>query len=424
MLQDANSLNLKAQENYATKAVWAASEAPIKRKLKKVIRASGIIQAYNTQTQWNGFVGDEPRSGTLANIYVYTALMKPGDVVMGLELSHGGHISHGYKTPTRPISETAYRFNPVHYHVDLDTGLIDYNGLESLAKQHRPRIITVGGSAYSRLIDYQRVRDIADQVNALLHCDMSHFCGLVAAGAIPSPFPFCDLVTTTTSKTFRGPDAAIIFYKTWMAEEINRTIFPRFQAGNDQPHIIALAVALLQAQTEESKQQQRLVIECAQTLHQRLASYGYQFMAGGTDTHLMLIDLRNGQVEARQVERVMELANMYCNQNYVAGDKGKCSGIRLGANPMVFRGMRNPEFVQIGDLVHQAIEITKRLSSDAIARAKERNLDAPTSFKVFTDYVADGNADEPLVTLRNKVRTMARKFPPPWTAIERYSSFQ
>lgn len=309
--------------------------------------------------------------------------------------------------------------------MDLNTGLIDYNEMENLAMEHKPKIITVGGSAYSRLIDYPRARKIANSVNALLHCDMSHFCGLVAAEAIPSPFPFCDLVTTTTSKTFRGPDSAIIFYRSEMAEDINRTIFPRFQAGNDQPHIIALAVALLQAQSEESREEQRQVIECAQALHQRLVSHGYHFMAGGTDTHLMLIDLRGTSADAKRVERVMELAHMYCNQNYVAGDKpGKCSGIRLGANPMVFRGMRIPEFLHIADLVHQAIEITKRLSSEAAEKGKERDLNAPTGFKVFSEYIGEGNGDEALVALRKEVMVMAKKFPPPWTATERYSGFK
>ena len=357
----------------------------------------------------------EVLSGSLANVFSYIALMEPGDTVMGLELSHGGHISHGYQTPTKKISETAIRFQSVPYHVDVETGLVDYEGLETLAERCKPRIITVGGSAYSRLIDFERVRRIADRTASLVHCDMAHFCGLVAAAVIPSPFPYCDLVTTTTNKTFRGPNSAMIFFRKWMEERINRTVFPRFQAGTHSGYIIALAVGLLQAQSTESKSQQRKVVQAAQVLAGRLIEHGYQLLGGGTDTHLLVLDLRRSAIEGNRVEKILELVHVYCNRNTIPSDKaGGCSGIRLGTAAMVARGMDVQQFVQAGDLIHQGIEITKQLSKSAIERAETLNEKNPRGFRVFLEYVGNGNNHEAITKLRDVVKSVAQAYPPPW----------
>lgn len=341
--------------------------------------------------------------------------MSPGDVVMGLQLSHGGHISHGYQTPSKKISETAIRFTSISYHVDVDTGLIDYEGMDQLAQQHRARIITVGGSAYSRLIDYERVRRIADKSGSLVHCDMSHFCGLVAAKVIPSPFPYCDLVTTTATKTFRGPLAAMIFSRQWMKDIIDQTVFPRFQAGADSSSIIALAVALLQARTPESIEQQRQIIEGAGVLAKGLLSRGYRLSGGGTDAHLILLDLRPTGVSGSRVERVLELMHIYCNRNSIPNDRvGISSGIRFGTAPMITRGMQVERFVQVADLIHQGIQLSKSLSKEANLHAVERGVSEPGSLRNFLDYIGDGSAHTSILSLREHVVSIAKRYPPPW----------
>lgn len=345
--------------------------------------------------------------------------MQPGDVLLSLELSHGGHLSHGFQTPTRKVSEVAIRFKCIPYHVDVNSGLIDYEEMEELASRHKPRIITVGGSAYSRLVDFRRVRDIADGIGALMHCDMAHFCGLVAAEVIPSPFPFCDLVTTTTSKTFRGPDAAIIFCKKWMKDTINQTVFPRFQAGTDHANIVALAVALLQAQTPESRAQQRAIVEGAQILAESLLDRGYRLAGGGTDTHLVLLDLRPVLLPANRAEKILELVNIYCNRNMLADDRpGASSGIRFGTAPMVSRGMAGPVFATVASFVHRAIGIAKQLSDAAIQAASLRRAEKPNSFMEFISYVGDGTDYPAILELRQEVCMLARSFPPPTSICE------
>lgn len=186
-------------------------------------------------------------SGSLANLYVYTALMEPGDCLLYMDLSHGGHLFYGHQTTRKKVSETAHKFQAIPYQVDLKTGILDYDRLKLLALQHKLKVLTVGGSSYSRLIDYGTMRKIADEVGAFLHCDMAYFCGLVAGGAMESPFPFCDVVTTTTYKSFCGPKGALIFCKSWMKEKVDSTVFPRYQAARDYSVVLAISVALLEA---------------------------------------------------------------------------------------------------------------------------------------------------------------------------------
>ncbi|ROV95351.1 hypothetical protein VSDG_06032 [Cytospora chrysosperma] len=215
-----------------------------------------------------------------------------------MELSHGGHLSHGHQTSTRKVSETAYKFNAVPYQVDLETGIIDYDGLRSLAQQHKPKIITMGGSSYSGLIDYERMRYIANEVGAFLHCDMAHFCGLVAGRAM------------------------------------------KYQAARDYSVILAIAVALREAQSHNYQEQQRRVVEGSRILADSLKGHGYTIVGGGTDTHMVLIDLKDRNIHAAEAEKVLELVHIICNQNSIPGDKGGiCSGLRLGTPPMVLRGL-------------------------------------------------------------------------------------
>lgn len=252
-------------------------------------------------------------SGSPANLYAYSALLNTHDRIMGLDLPHGGHLSHGYQTPTKKISAISKYFETLPYRLDEKTGLIDYDGLHKLALLYRPRIIIAGTSAYSRLIDYERMRAIADEAGAYLFSDMAHISGLVAGGVIPSPFPHSDVVVTTTHKSLRGPRGAMIFFRKGVRRTdkkgnkemydlegpINASVFPGHQGGPHNHTITALAVALHQAQAPEFKDYQRTVLENAKALAERLGNsgitggLGYEIVSGGTENHLVLLNLRS-----------------------------------------------------------------------------------------------------------------------------------
>ena len=279
---------------------------------------------------------------------------------MGLDLPHGGHLSHGYQTPTKKISAISKYFETLPYRLDESTGLIDYVKLEELAMLYRSRIIIAGTSAYSRLIDYARMREIADKVGAYLLSDMAHISGLVAGQVIPSPFPYSDVVTTTTHKSLRGPRGAMIFFRKGVRRTdkkgnqemydlegpINASVFPGHQGGPHNHTITALAVALKQAQTQDFKDYQRMVLMNAKALAARLRNakdkggLGYNVVSGGTDNHLILIDLKDRGIDGARVERVLELVGVASNKNTVPGDVSamKPGGLRMGTPAMTTRG--------------------------------------------------------------------------------------
>lgn len=295
-------------------------------------------------------VNVQPLSGSPANLYAYSAVLNTHDRIMGLDLPHGGHLSHGYQTPTKKISMISKYFETFPYRLDEKTGLIDYDKLNDLAQLYRPKLIIAGTSAYSRLIDYERMREIAKSVNAYLLSDMAHISGLVAGDVVPSPFGYSDIVTTTTHKSLRGPRGAMIFFRkgvrsTTKAGEkvmydlenpINASVFPGHQGGPHNHTISALAVALGQAQTPAFKQYQKLVLENAKSLAKRLGDptesggLGYNIVSGGTDNHLVLVDLKSKGVDGARVERVLELCGLAANKNTVPGDKSalKPGGLR------------------------------------------------------------------------------------------------
>jgi glycine hydroxymethyltransferase len=323
-----------------------------------------------------------------------------------MEVSHGGHLSHGHRIGDKNISETAHRFNSVPYHVDLATNLIDYDEVEKLAHQHRPRILVVGGSSYCRHIDFARLRNIADQVGALVHYDMSHFCGLVASGVFPSPFPYCDVVTTTSYKTLRGPQGALIIFRRWMEDAINTTVFPRFQCGPNYRSVAAMVVALKQARTEEYRREQQLYLDTAATLSRELLSKGHHLLTGGTDSHMMLVDLRKDGISGFEVESVLRQVNIIANQNPLPGNKGlRFSGLRLATTPMVIRGLQHSQgFVHVAELVHRGIELTKALSKEF------KNSEAQQSRRTFLHFLGGSVQCK---ELRDDVTALARQYPLP-----------
>ena len=301
------------------------------------------------------FVNVQPHSGAQANGAVMLALVKPGETVMGLSLAAGGHLTHG-----APPAMSGKWFNAVQYGVDPVTHLIDFDEVARLAKEHKPRLIIAGGSAYPRTLDFQKFREIADSVGALLMVDMAHFAGLVAGGAHPNPLPIADIVTTTTHKTLRGPRGGMILTNNEdIAKKINSAVFPGLQGGPLMHVIAAKAVAFGEALQPEFKVYARKVIENAQVLAARLKERGCDVVAGGTDTHLALIDLRPKGLTGKDADEALERANITCNKNGVPFDPlppTKTSGIRVGSPAGTTRGFGAEEFKEIGDLIADVLD--------------------------------------------------------------------
>lgn len=379
----------------------------------------------------------EALSGSPANLYAYSALLKPHDRMMGLDLPHGGHLSHGYQTPTKKISAISKYFETLPYRLDPDTGLIDYDKLEDLAMLYRPKLIVAGTSAYSRLIDYKRMRAIADKANAYLLSDMAHVSGLVAAGVIPSPFPYADVVTTTTHKSLRGPRGAMIFFRRGvrrrdpktneeqmydLEEPINASVFPGHQGGPHNHTISALAVALRQAQTPEFKDYQKTILLNAKALADRLArpkdqgGLGYTIVSGGTDNHLVLVDLKDRGLDGARVERVLELVGVASNKNTVPGDKSamKPGGLRIGTPAMTTRGFQPEDFVRVAEIVDRAVTITQKIDKAAKEDAEAKGRKAPSSVKAFMEYLGNGETVTEIVELKREVQEWVGTFGLPW----------
>ncbi len=313
----------------------------------------------------------QPHSGSQANAAAYLALLQPGDTVLAMSLAHGGHLTHGHKIN---FSGILYRF--VHYGVDPDTECIDYDQVRDLAVKHKPKLILAGASAYSRIIDFARLRAIADQVGAYLMVDMAHIAGLVATGLHPSPVPYAHVVTTTTHKTLRGPRGGMILCTKKLAKKIDRAVFPGIQGGPLMHVIAAKAVALREAMRPEFVQYTRYVIENAQTLAQTLQDEGLRIVSGGTDNHLLLIDLRPVGLTGKTAEAVLEDAGMTVNKNLIPFDPKSpmvTSGIRVGTPAVTTRGMRAPQML-------------------FIARLMSRMLHHPSDQDVLSEVKADASA--------------------------------
>lgn len=355
---------------------------------------------------------------------------------MGLDLPHGGHLSHGYQTPTKKISAISKYFETLPYRLDESTGLIDYDKMHDLASIYRPKIIIAGTSAYSRLIDYARMRQIADSVGSYLLADMAHISGLVAGKVIPSPFEYADVVTTTTHKSLRGPRGAMVFFRRGVRrtnakgkEEmydlegpINSSVFPGHQGGPHNHTITALAVALHQAQQPSFRDYQEAVLANARALASRLGEpkekggLGYKIVSGGTDNHLVLVDLKPAGIDGARVERILELAGVASNKNTVPGDLSamKPGGLRIGTPAMTTRGFQPADFERVGDVVHRAIGIAKRVDKQAREAKEKEGRKNPGSIAAFKEYVGEGDNITELMELRKEVFGWVATFGLPW----------
>ncbi len=361
-----NNLELIASENFCSEAVLAALGSVLTNKY-----AEGYPgKRYYGGCKWVDVVENlardraralfgcdhanvQPHSGTSANIAAYLTLAKPGDTILGLNLSHGGHLSHGH-----PINFSGRYFKVVQYVVDPKTEMFDYDAIRRLTLEHRPRVIVSGASAYPRTIDFGKFQEIADEVGAAQLADIAHIAGLVVAGLHPSPVPVADIVTTTTHKTLRGPRGAIVMCKAKYAEELDRTVFPGTQGGPLEHCIAAKAVAFKEAMSEEFKAYQRQTVANSRALAAALAERGFRIVSGGTDNHLMMVDLRPKQITGRDAERVLGRVRITVNRNTIPYDPEKpfvASGIRLGTPALTTRGMKEPEMRRIAELIDQAI---------------------------------------------------------------------
>jgi glycine hydroxymethyltransferase len=315
------------------------------------------------------FANVQPHSGASANAEVFMALMQPGDTFMGLNLAAGGHLTHG-----SPVNLSGRWFNPVPYGVRRDDHLIDMDEVERLAVRHKPKVIITGGSAYPRIIDFRRFREIADSVGAYLVVDMAHFAGLVAGGVHPSPLPYAHVVTTTTHKTLRGPrGGTILSNDEELAKKLNSAVFPGMQGGPLMHVIAAKAVAFGEALRPSFRIYAKNVIENAKALAETLKSSGLDIVSGGTDTHLMLVDLRKKGLTGKVAEAALERARITCNKNGIPFDPQKptvTSGIRLGTPAGTTRGFGIGEFRQIGEMIAEVLEALSRNKADAAPAAE------------------------------------------------------
>ena len=301
------------------------------------------------------FANVQPHSGSQANQAVFMSIMKPGDTFLAMDLASGGHLTHGAKP-----NQSGKWFNAVHYGVKEDSHLIDYAEVEELAKEHKPKIIIAGGSAVPRQIDFGAFKKIADAVGAILHVDMAHFAGLVAAGEHPNPLEFADVATTTTHKTLRGPRGGMILTNNpELAKKFDSAIFPGLQGGPLMHVIAAKAIAFQEALQPDFKTYQKSVIANAKALSERLKNGGLNIITGGTDTHVLLVDLRPMQVTGSEAEKALGRANITCNKNSIPNDPQKpmiTSGIRLGSPAATTRGFGTEEFQKVGQLILQVLE--------------------------------------------------------------------
>jgi len=432
------SIILIASENVTSRAVFDALGSPMSNKysegypgaryyggnqhideIELLCQKRALAAFHLDADRWG--VNVQCLSGSPANLQVYQALMPPHGRLMGLDLPHGGHLSHGYQTPQRKISAVSTYFETLPYRVDLETGIIDYDALEKNAQLYRPKILVAGTSAYCRLIDYARMRKIADSVGAYLVVDMAHISGLIAAGVIPSPFDHADVVTTTTHKSLRGPRGAMIFFRKGvrstdaktgketlydLENPINFSVFPGHQGGPHNHTITALAVALKQAATPEFRDYQAQVVANAKAVETKLKELGHKLVADGTDSHMVLIDLRPHALDGARVEAVLEQINIACNKNSIPGDKSALTpcGIRVGTPAMTSRGFGEADFARVAGYIDQSIAICKEVQAGLPKAANK--------LKDFKAKVAGGEVEK-INALRDEIAKWSSGFPLP-----------
>jgi len=317
-------------------------------------------------------VNVQPHSGSSANFAAYFSVLQVGDTIMGLNLAHGGHLTHGH-----PLNFSGKFFKVVGFNVLKDTELVDYDEAEQLAIQHRPKLICVGASAYSRVFDWQRFRAICDKVGALLMADIAHYAGLIAAGLYPSPIPYADFVTTTTHKTLRGPRAGMIMCKAQYAQALDKLVFPGAQGGPLMHVIAAKAVAFGEALKPSFKKYQQQILTNAQALARELTSHGFRIVTGGTDCHMFLVDLRPKGITGKTAEEALDLAGITVNKNAIPFDPEKpfiASGIRIGTPAITSRGLTEKDMVKVAAWINRAITNHQNTKELTKIRAEVKTL--------------------------------------------------
>ncbi len=338
-------LSNKYAEGYPSKRFYEGCEYVDEAESLAIERAKDLFKAEHCNVQ--------PLSGTIANLAVYLTMLKPGDTILGMNLSHGGHLSHG-----APASFTGRIFQSYHYGVSRETHLIDYDEVRTMARSVKPRMIVVGASSYSRIIDFGKFREIADEVGALLMSDIAHIAGLVAAGVHPSPVPYVDFVTSTTHKTLRGPRGAFILCRKEYASKIDSTVFPGLQGGPFMNIIAAKAVCFKEAQTEQFREYGKQIVRNAKALCQALKEKGYDIVTGSTDNHMFLVDLTNKGITGRDAAHALDRAGITLNKNVIPFDTQSpyvTSGIRIGTPIVTTRGMREREMAQIAEWIDRVL---------------------------------------------------------------------
>jgi glycine hydroxymethyltransferase len=323
----------------------------------------------------------QPHSGSSANMAAYAAIIQPGDVVMGLDLAHGGHLTHGHK-----LSFSGKTYKIVSYGVSKDTETIDYDEVQKTAEREKPKMIIGGGSAYPRIIDFKRMREIADSVGALYLVDMAHFAGLVAGGAHPSPVPHAHVVTTTTHKTLRGPRSGMILCKAELGAAVDKSVFPGCQGGPLVHVMAAKAVCFHEAMQPEFKAYAKQVVTNAKVLAESLQGEGFRIISGGTDTHLMLVDVFSQGMLGSEAEKALGDAGITVNKNAIPFDTNppmKPSGIRLGSPALTTRGMKEPEMRQIGKWISTALH--NRMNPDMLKRIRQQVFEMSEMFPLYRE---------------------------------------
>jgi glycine hydroxymethyltransferase len=338
-------LTNKYSEGYAHKRYYQGQRYIDEIETLAIERAKALFGAEHVNVQ--------PYSGSPANLAIYFALLQPGDTLMGLALPHGGHLTHGWN-----VSITGSFWRPVHYTVDRETQRIDYDAIRDLARKERPKIIVTGATAYPRLFHFKVFGQIAKEVGAYLLADISHISGLIVAGAHPDPMPYADVVMTTTHKTLRGPRGAMIMCRKELAEKIDKAVFPGLQGGPHNHTTAAIAVALKEAATPEFKEYGHQIVRNAKALAAELTARGFNLVSGGTDNHLILIDLTNKKIIGKKAAQALDRAGIICNSNTVPYDPRKPfspSGVRMGTPAVTSRGMGEPEMRQIGAWIDEVV---------------------------------------------------------------------
>lgn len=381
MMATGSCLTNKYSEGYANKRYYEGQQVTDLIETLAIDRAKQIFKSDHANVQ--------PYSGSVANLAAYNALISPGDTIMGLKLSDGGHLTHGWN-----VSATSKFFNSVQYSVNPETGRFDYNQIEALAKKHKPKIIISGATAYPREIDFEIFGNIAKSVGAYHVSDIAHISGLVVAGCHMSPVPHADVVSTTTHKTLRGPRGGLLLCKAEYADQIDRAVFPGLQGGPHMHTITGIAVALAEANTHEFLAYAKQIIRNGKALAENLLAHGFKLVSGGTDNHLILIDLRNKGIGGKKLAKALDRAGIVSNYNTIPGDPAppsSPSGLRIGTPAVTTRGMREEQMASIARLIN---EVAENIDNDsAIESVRKKTLMLCSAFPVPDHFIIPNKTD-------------------------------